>query len=200
MGVAARHRSGNPAHVGRPSAVADGCGDRAGHRRGPADPPGAPGLGRHCARCRSRRRRGLPQWPRLTTRHVVRGHWTHQPYGPKRQLRRLQWVAPFIRGPQEAPFVGTDTVTCGGAKQHTPPLGETTMNVIALISQARPLWPRGGSLFSEGESGGSGPAPQGQARHAVSRSASCGCWCRSRRRCRCRRCGWWPSRWWSRRG
>lgn len=48
---------------------------------------------------------------RLTTRHVVRGHWTHQPYGPKRSLRRLQWVAPFIRGPQEAPFVGTDTVT-----------------------------------------------------------------------------------------
>ena len=23
---------------------------------------------------------------RLTTRHVVRGHWTHQPYGPKRSL------------------------------------------------------------------------------------------------------------------
>ncbi|EFT29050.1 hypothetical protein HMPREF9581_01495, partial [Cutibacterium acnes HL087PA3] len=36
------------------------------------------------------------------------------------------------------------------------------MNVIALISQARPLWPRGGSLFSEGESGGSGPALKGR--------------------------------------
>ena len=36
------------------------------------------------------------------------------------------------------------------------------MNVIALISQARPLWPRGGSLFSEGESGGSGPALEGK--------------------------------------
>lgn len=48
---------------------------------------------------------------RLTTRHVVRGHWTHQPYGPKRSLRRLQWVAPFIRGPEGSPFVGTDTVT-----------------------------------------------------------------------------------------
>ena len=45
----------------------------------------------------------------------MRGHWTHQPYGPKRSLRRLQWVAPFIRGPQEAPFVGeyTDTKTTG---------------------------------------------------------------------------------------
>ena len=51
---------------------------------------------------------------------------------------------------------------CGGAKQHTVALGETTMNVIALISQARPLWPRGGSLFSEGESGGRGPALKGR--------------------------------------
>jgi len=47
---------------------------------------------------------------RLTTRHVVRGHWTHQPYGVGRSRRRLQWIAPFIRGPQEAPFVATDTV------------------------------------------------------------------------------------------
>lgn len=52
-----------------------------------------------------------PTGRRLTTRHVVRGHWTHQPYGPGRKLRRLQWVAPFIRGPEGAPFVGTDTVT-----------------------------------------------------------------------------------------
>ena len=41
---------------------------------------------------------------RLTTRHVVRGHWTHQPYGPKRSLRRLQWVAPFIRGPEAVSY------------------------------------------------------------------------------------------------
>ena len=47
---------------------------------------------------------------RLTTRHVVRGHWTHQPYGVGRSRRRLQWIAPFIRGPQEAPFVATETV------------------------------------------------------------------------------------------
>lgn len=46
---------------------------------------------------------------RLTTRHVVRGHWTHQSYGPKRS-RRLQWVGPFIRGPEGASFVGTGTV------------------------------------------------------------------------------------------
>lgn len=41
---------------------------------------------------------------RLTTRHVVRGHWTHQPHGPQRALRRLQWVDDYIRGPQDAPL------------------------------------------------------------------------------------------------
>ena len=41
---------------------------------------------------------------RLTTRHVVRGHWTHQPHGPQKSLRRLQWVDDYIRGPQDAPL------------------------------------------------------------------------------------------------
>ena len=41
---------------------------------------------------------------RLTTRHVVRGHWTHQPHGPQKSLRRLQWVDDYIRGPQNAPL------------------------------------------------------------------------------------------------
>ncbi|WP_454921912.1 hypothetical protein [Actinomyces naeslundii] len=41
---------------------------------------------------------------RLTTRHVVRGHWTHQPHGKGRALRRLQWVDDYIRGPQDAPL------------------------------------------------------------------------------------------------
>ncbi|WP_218638242.1 hypothetical protein [Actinomyces naeslundii] len=41
---------------------------------------------------------------RLTTRHVVRGHWTHQPHGKGRALRRLQWVDDYIRGPQGAPL------------------------------------------------------------------------------------------------
>ena len=41
---------------------------------------------------------------RLTSRHVVRGHWTHQPHGKGRALRRLQWVDDYIRGPQDAPL------------------------------------------------------------------------------------------------
>lgn len=41
---------------------------------------------------------------RLTSRHVVRGHWTHQPHGPGHSLRRLQWIDDYIRGPSDAPL------------------------------------------------------------------------------------------------
>ncbi|WP_218641088.1 hypothetical protein [Actinomyces naeslundii] len=41
---------------------------------------------------------------RLTARHVVRGHWTHQPHGPQKALRRLQWIDDYIRGPEWAPL------------------------------------------------------------------------------------------------
>lgn len=44
------------------------------------------------------------QQRRLTSRHVVRGHWTHQPHGKGRALRRLQWVDDYIRGPQGVPL------------------------------------------------------------------------------------------------
>lgn len=47
---------------------------------------------------------------RLRHRHLVRGHWTHQPYGPGRQLRRLTWIDSYIRGPQGAPLTTTETV------------------------------------------------------------------------------------------
>lgn len=47
---------------------------------------------------------------RLTTRHIVRGHWTHQPHGRDRAERRLQWVAPYVRGPEGAPLVQTEKV------------------------------------------------------------------------------------------
>lgn len=36
--------------------------------------------------------------------HVVRGHWTHQPHGPQRSLRRLQWIDDYTRGPQDTPL------------------------------------------------------------------------------------------------
>ncbi|WP_201292234.1 hypothetical protein [Actinomyces sp. zg296] len=51
-----------------------------------------------------------PSGRRLTTRHVVRGHWTHQPHGPGRALRRLQWVDDYLRGPDGAPITTRDHV------------------------------------------------------------------------------------------
>ena len=47
---------------------------------------------------------------RLTVRHYVRGHWRDQPHGPGRALRRLTWVAPYIKGPSDAPLKDTETV------------------------------------------------------------------------------------------
>lgn len=38
-------------------------------------------------------------------RWVVRGHWTHQPYGPGASQRRLQWRESYIKGPEGAPLV-----------------------------------------------------------------------------------------------
>lgn len=47
---------------------------------------------------------------RLTVRHYVRGHWRDQPYGPGRSLRRVTWVAPYIKGPVDAPLKESETV------------------------------------------------------------------------------------------
>lgn len=47
---------------------------------------------------------------RLRHRHLVRGHWTHQPYGTGRQLRRLTWISSYIRGPADAPLADVEAV------------------------------------------------------------------------------------------
>jgi hypothetical protein len=39
----------------------------------------------------------------LTTRQEVAGHFRLQPYGPGWSLRRLIWVQPYERGPEDAP-------------------------------------------------------------------------------------------------
>jgi len=49
--------------------------------------------------------------PRLTHRFLVRGHWTHQPYGPNRALRRLIYIEPYVKGPDGAPLTTRDKVT-----------------------------------------------------------------------------------------
>lgn len=39
---------------------------------------------------------------KLLLRHQVRGHWKDQPHGPKQELRKHIWVAPYWRGPSYA--------------------------------------------------------------------------------------------------
>ncbi|MDU0295108.1 hypothetical protein NUG22_38420, partial [Saccharothrix longispora] len=45
-----------------------------------------------------------------TVRWLVRGHWRNQPHGPDRSLRRLVWINPQIRGPQNKPLKTGHTV------------------------------------------------------------------------------------------
>ncbi|RZU76005.1 hypothetical protein EV384_4600 [Micromonospora kangleipakensis] len=40
----------------------------------------------------------------------VRGHWRRQPYGPGRSQRRLIYINPQLRGPQDKPIKATTTV------------------------------------------------------------------------------------------
>lgn len=40
---------------------------------------------------------------KLGVRVRVRGHFRWQPHGPGRELRRLQWIDPYLKGPADAP-------------------------------------------------------------------------------------------------
>jgi hypothetical protein len=46
----------------------------------------------------------------LHHRFVVRGHWRNQAVGVGRTDHRLTYIAPFVKGPEGAPFVGKDKV------------------------------------------------------------------------------------------
>lgn len=41
---------------------------------------------------------------------VVRGHWRRQPCGIDRSERRMVWINPYVKGPEDAPLVVTDKV------------------------------------------------------------------------------------------
>lgn len=47
---------------------------------------------------------------RYRHRFVVSGHWRDQPYGPKRSLRRQQWIPAYVKGPDGAPMLATEKV------------------------------------------------------------------------------------------
>lgn len=40
-----------------------------------------------------------------THRWIVQGHWRNQPHGPGRTLRRLQWIAPYTKGPADGELI-----------------------------------------------------------------------------------------------
>ena len=44
---------------------------------------------------------GTVDW---THRWLVRGHWRQQPHGFNRQLRRLKWIDPYVKGPEDKPL------------------------------------------------------------------------------------------------
>lgn len=46
----------------------------------------------------------------LTHRFVVRGHWRNQAYGANRALRRRMYILPYVKGPQDAPFIDREKV------------------------------------------------------------------------------------------
>lgn len=46
----------------------------------------------------------------LQHRFIVRGHWRKQPFGPGRQERKMIYIAPFMKGPVDAPFVQREKV------------------------------------------------------------------------------------------
>jgi len=50
---------------------------------------------------------GKVEWQR---RWMVRGHWRLQPYGPKHSLRRMRWIDPYVKGPEDKPFDARSTV------------------------------------------------------------------------------------------
>lgn len=41
---------------------------------------------------------------------IVRGHWRNQAHGVGRQERRPIWIAPYVKGPEDAPLLGGEKV------------------------------------------------------------------------------------------
>lgn len=40
----------------------------------------------------------------LTVQFLVRGHWTHQPFGERHSQRKLLWIEPYWKGPEDGPI------------------------------------------------------------------------------------------------
>lgn len=52
-------------------------------------------------------------------RWIVRGHWRNHWY-PAKEVHRPKWIAPYLKGPQDAPLLGGDRVTVINAPPASP--------------------------------------------------------------------------------
>lgn len=50
---------------------------------------------------------GTVEWSR---RWMVRGHWRQQPCGPRNENRKLRWIDPYVKGPEDKPLDVRPTV------------------------------------------------------------------------------------------
>ena len=48
--------------------------------------------------------------PLYSHRWVVRGHWRWQACGKGRKDRRLTWISPHVKGPEDAPLIEVEQV------------------------------------------------------------------------------------------
>ena len=70
---------------------------------------------------------GFERWPtvgreqgrELGRRTEVRGHFRLQPHGPGGSLRRLQWIAPHMRGPRDG-ILSTNLIRLEAVNQPEP--------------------------------------------------------------------------------
>jgi hypothetical protein len=53
---------------------------------------------------------GAPSSVAWSKRWIVRGHWRSQPCGPRNELRRLQWIDSFVKGPADKPLDIRETI------------------------------------------------------------------------------------------
>ena len=53
---------------------------------------------------------GAPRSVEWTKRWIVRGHWRNQAYGPGLTLRKLKYIFPFVKGPDDKPLDVRPTV------------------------------------------------------------------------------------------
>jgi hypothetical protein len=57
----------------------------------------------------------------LQAREWVGEHWKQQAYGPGRSRRKLIYIAPYLRGPDDQPIRATSTVRVLGSTRHRQP-------------------------------------------------------------------------------